>query len=292
MQTRKKRFTPLDAAILAVLLGVGLYIAYRIRVSLNYKWDWSVIPQYLAYLDEGGSWRPGLLAKGLIVTLRLSIVSAVLATIFGLGMGLFRVSPRPFRRMVAGTYVGLVRNLPPLVLVVVFYYFLGDQIISLLRLDDLIAALSPGTKAILSWLLGPPNQIPAFVSAALTLALFEGAYIAEIVRAGIESVEKGQWEAAAATGMTRYKQLRHVVLPQALRRMLPALAGQFISTIKDSAIVSVISIQELTFAGQELMAATYRTFEIWITVLVMYFALTFLLSLGVRRLETVLSRRS
>lgn len=119
----------------------------------------------------------------------------------------------------------------------------------------------------------------------ITLAIFEAAYIAEIVRAGIESIERGQWEASYALGLTRRQQMRHVILPQAARRILPPLAGQFISTIKDSAIVSVISIQELTFQGLELMSATYLTFEIWITITILYLILTLSLSLAVGRLE-------
>jgi polar amino acid transport system permease protein len=134
------------------------------------------------------------------------------------------------------------------------------------------------------------NRFPRFLSALITLALFEAAYIAEIVRAGIESVEPGQWEASASLGMTRIQSLRLVILPQALQRMLPALAGQFISIIKDSAIVSVISIEELTFQAQQLMTTTYRSFEIWTLVLVMYFVLTFLCSLAVRKLELAVNR--
>jgi polar amino acid transport system permease protein len=135
------------------------------------------------------------------------------------------------------------------------------------------------------------DRFPRFLSAVITLALFEGAYIAEIVRAGIESVERGQWEAATALGMSRARAMRHVIMPQALQRMLPALAGQFISIIKDSTIVSVISIEELTFQGQQIMTTTYRGFEIWTTVLVMYFVLTFACSLAVRKLEVALSRQ-
>jgi polar amino acid transport system permease protein len=200
-------------------------------------------------------------------------------------MGLFRTSRSPLKQMLGGAYVGLVRNTPPLVLVFVFYYFLGDQIMAALGVNDLVYTLPKHVQSALEFALGPVEQIPAFLSAVLTLALFEGAYITEIVRAGVESVEKGQWEASAALGFSRWGRLRHVILPQALVRMIPALAGQFISTIKDSAIVSIISIQELTFAGQELMAATYRTFEIWTLVLALYFAMTFPLSLGVRALE-------
>jgi polar amino acid transport system permease protein len=131
-----------------------------------------------------------------------------------------------------------------------------------------------------------------FLSALLTLALFEGAYITEIIRAGILSIEKGQWEAASALGMSPAERMRHIILPQAIPRMLPPLAGQFISTIKDSAIVSVISIQELTFQGMELMASTYLTFEIWITITGLYLLLTLSFSLAVSVLESRLRIRA
>jgi polar amino acid transport system permease protein len=109
----------------------------------------------------------------------------------------------------------------------------------------------------------------------LCLALFEGAYITEIVRAGIQSVSKGQWEAARAIGLSPMNVLRDVILPQALRNILPPLAGQFISLIKDSAIVSLISIQELTFLATEVAASTTRVFETWILVGAMYFVLCY-----------------
>ena len=124
----------------------------------------------------------------------------------------------------------------------------------------------------------------------ITLSIFEGAYITEIVRSGIQSIEKGQWEAADSLGLSRWQRMRLVILPQAIQRILPPLAGQFISTIKDSAIVSIISIQELTFQGMELMSTTYFTFEIWITITVMYLTLTLSCSLGVAKLEGYLRK--
>ncbi len=122
------------------------------------------------------------------------------------------------------------------------------------------------------------------------IALFEGAYITEIVRAGIQSIEKGQWEASHALGLSRWQQMRHVVLPQAVQRILPPLAGEFINTIKNSSIVSVISIQELTFQGMELLAATRLTFEVWMTVAGLYLVVCLLLSLAVSRLENHMRR--
>jgi polar amino acid transport system permease protein len=124
----------------------------------------------------------------------------------------------------------------------------------------------------------------------MALGIYEGAYITEIVRAGIQSVDRGQWEAASALGFSRYQQLRHIIFPQAAKNVLPPLAGQFISTIKDSSIVSVISIQELTFQGMELMSATFLTFEVWITVMLLYLVICLVCSLAVERLEIHMKR--
>jgi polar amino acid transport system permease protein len=225
-----------------------------------------------------------------MMTIRLSFWGTVLATVIGIVMGLCRVSRRLFNRLMGKTYVELIRNTPPLVLIFIFYYFLSGQIMSALGMDAFIASRSNGTQYFLKFFFAPPSMFSAFVSALVTLAVFEGAYITEIVRAGVQSIEKGIWEAAYALGLSRWQQLRYVVLPLAAQRILPPLAGQFISTIKDSAIVSVISIQELTFRGMELMSATYLIFEVWITITVLYLILTLSLSLVVSRVENYLRR--
>ncbi len=131
---------------------------------------------------------------------------------------------------------------------------------------------------------------PEFAAMLMGLTLYTAAFNAEIIRAGIQSVEKGQWEASRALGFSGFQLMQHVILPQALKKMLPPLAGQIISTIKDSAIVSVISIPELTFQGMELMSATFLTFEVWTVILVIYFAGCFCCSMAVARLEFVLNR--
>lgn len=286
----KKLFRPLDVFVLLAAAGAGAWFVYETTVALDYNWKWSIIPQYLLRTDEAsGELVPGLLLQGLFTTLRLSLWGGLVATVLGLVFGLMRVSPKLFFRQLSVTYVELVRNTPPLVIVFVFYFFIGDQILTLLSVDRLVAWLSTESRTVVPFLFGPVEQLPQFVSATITIGLFEGAYIAEIVRAGVESVEKGQWEASASQGLSRYQQLRHIVLPQALRRMLPALAGQFISTIKDSSIVAIISIQELTFQGLQIMAATYRTFEVWITILALYFVLTFICSTAVDALERKLN---
>jgi len=288
---KKIKITVLDATVLLIVTAAGLYLVYRIQAGLHYRWHWSAIPQYLFRFDTvTGSWRPNVLVLGLLTTIRLSLWATVLATIIGTVMGLLRVSSNLFNRLIGGTYVEIVRNLPPLVLVFIFYFFIGDQILPALGTERLVSGISGSGRSLLGVLFAPPALLVPFLSALLTLALFEGAYITEIVRSGIQSIEAGQWEAAAALGFTKSQQMRHIILPQAVPRILPPLAGQFISTIKDSAIVSVISIQELTFQGMELMATTYFTFEIWITITGLYLMLTLSCSLAVERFEIYLRK--
>ncbi len=286
MKISKPRITALDIILGLLFLTAAIYIAYRIRADLQYQWQWESIPRYLFRYDpEKEKWIPNLLMQGFFTTIRLSIWASLLALCFGTVMGFFRTGKSLFKRLLGGTYVELIRNLPPLVLVFIFYFFISDQIMPFLGVEDFIRSRSEFTQHILGFFFAPPRFFSTFMAGVISLAVFEGAYITEIVRAGIQSVEKEQWEASAALGFSRWQQMRHIILPQALQRILPALAGQFISVIKDSSIVSVISIQELTFQGMELVASTYLTFEIWITVTVLYLVLTLTCSLIVERLE-------
>lgn len=291
LPAQRTRFTLFDLALAAVLAGVGVYFAYRIRVGLDYHWNWSVIPQYLLRYDpQEGGWRAGLITQGLFTTLRLSFWATLLATIIGTAIGVMRITKGLFLRMCGRSFVELIRNMPPLVLIFIFYFFVSDQIMPVLGLEEFIRSRSQETQDFLHLLFGPPPLIPPFLSALVTLALYEAAYIAEIVRAGIESIERGQWEASRALGMSWLQQMRHIIMPQALARILPPLAGQFISAIKDSAIVSIISIQELTFQGMELMSATYLTFEVWLTVAGLYLLLCLACSLAVGKLDSWMNR--
>ena len=285
MMQRRSRWGRLDTFLLLLVLGAAAYLGYRVEAGLEYRWNWSVIPQYLLRFDETDGWTANLLLQGLLTTIRLSFWSLLLALPIGLIAGLLRTSLHLFNQLLGGTFVTLLRNLPPLVLVLIFYFFLSDQILPLLQAGERVAYAPAWVQNLSVLLLAPADQVEAFLAAVMTLALFAGAYIGEIVRAGINSIETGQWEAARALGMKRWQLLRHIILPQAFQRMIPPLTGQAISTIKDSAIVSVISIQELTFQGMELAAATYLYFEVWITVTLLYFLLTFSCSRLAGRLE-------
>jgi polar amino acid transport system permease protein len=291
LRKKKARVTIFDlVASLLILTGV-IYLSYRISVGLHYKWNWQAMPQYFFHYDQQkGEWVTNLIMEGLFTTIRLSVWGTFLATVLGTIVGLCRLSRGLFYRLVGRTYVELIRNMPPLVLIFIFYYFVSSQIMPLLAIDDFIFRQPESVQRVCAILLAPPNFLSAFLSALFTLAVFEGAYIAEIIRAGIQSIDKGQWEASHALGLSKWQQMRYVILPQAVQRILPPLAGQFISLIKDSSIVSVISIQELTFQGMELMAATYLTFEIWITIAILYLVMTLTCSLAVQRLEIRLAR--
>ena len=292
LNSKKRKINTLDIALASFVLLVTAYIAYRVTVGLHYKWEWGAIPQYLIRYDvDRKGWVPSLLMQGLFTTIRLSIWGTILATIIGTLIGFCRISQKLFNRLIGRTYVELMRNIPPLILVFVFYFFFSDQIMTFLGVDQFIDSRSETTRELLSFFFAQPSRFSAFLSALVTLAIFEAAYIAEIVRAGIESIEKGQWEASHALGLSWWQQMRYIILPQATQRILPPLAGQFISTVKDSAIVSVISIQELTFQGMELMSATYLTFEVWITITGLYLMLTLTLSLAVGRLEVFMRKR-
>jgi polar amino acid transport system permease protein len=271
-----------------ILAAFCVWIAYRINFKVHYNWNWGVMPQYLYRFDaEEGRWVAGLIVQGVFITLRLGIYSIVVAMVIGTVMGLFRTSRSPFRRMVGWSYVEIIRNIPILVWIFIFYFFISDQFIPII---DLAGSKSSFTRDLVSFLFISPARFPAFLSGLMALGIYEGAYITEIVRAGIQSIDRGQWEAASALGFSRYEQLRHIIFPQAAKNVLPPLAGQFISTIKDSSIVSVISIQELTFQGMELMSATFLTFEVWITVMLLYLVICLVCSLAAERLEIHMKR--
>ncbi len=205
--------------------------------------------------------KPGPLLEGLWLTIQISACALVLSLVFGLLGGLGRISTNPTIHALATGYVELIRGTPLLVQIFIAYFFLGTVF-----------------------------QVSAFVAGVAALAVFTGAYVAEIIRAGIEAIPKGQTEAARSLGLTGAQTLRYVVLPQAIRQVLPPLAGQSINLVKDSSLVSVMALTDLTKAGREVVSSTFSPFEVWFTVALMYLVLTGVLSYAVRRLERRLSR--
>lgn len=286
-----KKFGVLD--IIISLAGIGLlgFIIYRLGYALNYKWNWGIISDYLIFYNTSDQdFRSGVLLQGFFITLKLSVWGTLFASIIGVTIGLMSISKSLFLRLNARTYVELNRNIPALVLVFIFYFFVSDQIMPLLHVDELSRSFSSKSPWLFQLFFSKPELMTQFISGVITLGLFQGAYIAEIVRAGIQSIDLGQWEASSSLGLNWWQQMRTVILPQAIRNMLPPLANEFINTIKYSSIVSVISIQELTFQGMQVMASTQVTYEIWLTITAMYLVLCLSLSLFVNMLEHRLTR--
>nr|WP_256355293.1 amino acid ABC transporter permease [Pseudomonas sp. PDM33] len=296
-----------------ILLLIGLALWYSTSL-ISYEWRWNRVPQYFAYQaeeplradsvsrvekieDQGGNarvtlvdedgkqqvltvaadslqfsenddvaegdvvgatrhWAAGPLAWGLWTTVWISFVSGALGLFIGLFTGLCRLSKNPTLHDLSTLYVELVRGTPLLVQIFIFYFFIGTVL----------------------------NLSREFAGVA-ALALFTGAYVAEIVRAGVQSIARGQDEAARSLGLNAAQSMRHVILPQAFKRVLPPLAGQFISLVKDTSLVSVIAITELTKSGREAITTSFSTFEIWFCVAALYLVINLPLSHLAGRLE-------
>lgn len=230
-------------------------IGYR---NLEYNWQWYRIKSFL-FVFENDKFTKGLLLDGLIITLKISSISLVLSFIMGFLSAFARLSSSPALRLVSWCYVETIRNTPLLIQIFLIYFVIS-----------------------------PVFNISAFFSAVIALSLFEGAYSSEIIRSGIISVPKGQYEAAQSIGLSVPAIYIKVIIPQMLRQTLPMLAGQSVSLIKDSALVSTISIYDLTMQGQRIVSETFLTFEIWFAVALCYLAITASLSFIIRRFENQL----
>lgn len=205
-----------------------------------------------------------VLLKGLGLTVRYSIVAIVLMVIFGLIAALMRLSKVAPLRWIATAYVEIFRSTP--LLVQLFFIVLG------------FPAILPVNR----WF----GQLTyPILSAALTLGLNEGAYVTEIIRAGILGVDRGQKEAALSIGMTGFQTMHYIVLPQAFKRMIPPLVNQAAQTIKDTSLLAPVGVAELVFQGEIVISATFASFAIWATVAVLYFIVIFSVSKSSAYLE-------
>ena len=276
----------IDGIVLTAVMCAIVYVTYRVNTVLVYNWDWSFLPGYVFRWDEKEqTFLPNLLIKGLLTTIRLAVWSILLASVLGLIMGIMRTSRRLFPRMLSRLYVELIRNVPPIVFIFVFYFFISSQISPLLGLENISQDSSPVLLSALEFMFGPPELLSNVISGIICLALFEGAYVTEIVRSGIQSVSRGQTEAGMSIGLTKLQLMRYVTLPQAFKRVIPPLANQFIILIKDSSILSLISIQELTFLTIEVANSTQRVFEVWIFVAGVYLVICYACALVFQHME-------
>ncbi|WP_295818478.1 amino acid ABC transporter permease [uncultured Deinococcus sp.] len=205
---------------------------------------------------------PRLLLSGLGLTLAVSACALLVSVVVGTALGAVRVLRVPVLGALGNGYVEVVRGIPLIVLLSVVYYGLPALGLTL----------------------------DGFPAAVLALGLYSAAYTSEIVRGGLTSVPHGQTEAARSLGLSRPQALRFVVLPQAWRVALPALGNEFVSLILGSSLASAVTLQELFSQGRYITNATYRQFEVYAVLAVMYFFLTFTLTRGVRALERRLGR--
>ena len=258
-----------DALLFCLLLAAGAWCVWRAARLPQYHWQWSVLEEFLVRRGANGQWEAGLLLRGLGVTLRIGFWSMALALVTGVPVGLASAHARGLSAVPSRVYVTVIRNTPPLVLIFFLYFFAGN-LLPVTPLEDAIRQLPGALRAAVDWGFAPPGQMDRMLAAVLALGLYEGAYVADIVRGGVESVPAGQWDAARALGFSRGQSLRLVILPQAARVVLPPLVGQTISAFKDSALASLISLPELTFQSLEVMAVSQMTFEIWISAGALY----------------------
>ncbi len=252
----RRRASPLPDIIQFMLMLAFLTYLFSLSIAgLGYNWQWYQIGKYIYTLDEHGL-QSGPLLDGLKVTLQISAISLFFALGIGIVTALLRLSNAPVARLFARLYLESMRN-TPLLIQIFFIYFV----------------------------LGPVLGLERFTAAVVALSLFEGAYVSEIIRSGILSIDSGQQEASFSLGLGRYLTYRHIILPQAIRNTLPPLTNQAISLIKDSALVSTIAIYDLTMQAQSIIAETFLTFEIWFTIALMYLLITISLSFAVSIME-------
>ncbi len=207
--------------------------------------------------------RRALFAQGLGLTVVISTGALAIGLVLGTAAALARVSRSVALHQLATTYVEIVRGTPFLVQLYIWYF----GVATVLRLNTVF-----GTRE-------------AAVIGAVGLGVFAGSYVAEIVRAAVESVERGQWEAARSLGLSHAQTIRHVILPQCVQRMLPPLTGEAVSLVKESSLLSIIAVAELTYHAKNLQAHTYETWASFLTLAALYLCITLPLSFLTRRME-------
>ena len=299
--------------VIALLFYIALgYFLYSAATNMNYIWKWNSVPQYFVYEDitEIEATNDGVLSKkdgmyyitnkdkneniliedlnsnykffytineevyegdliatyselkagpilnGLVVTLEISFLAALVTITLAIIVSMMKLSSYVFLRDIATVYITIVRGTPLLVQIFLFYFIVANIF-----------------------------ELDRFVAGFLSLGIFYGAYMAEVLRGAIQSIDKGQMEAATSLGISHFQAMRHIVLPQAIRRALPTLVGEIISLVKDSSLVSIIAITDLTKVGREIVSNTFAPFETWIVIALVYLCLTFTLSYIGHRLE-------
>ena len=309
---KNKAFGHVVAVAFYIIIGYLLFLAAS---NINYIWKWTSVPKYFMYeqietveapfdgtihiqnghlsiqggddskeiqLEKGfqllvkdgdsiyendkiaqmSHMQKGPLIEGIIVTLKISALSALIAFSIGFLLAMMRISSYQFLKDIATIYIAIIRGTPLLVQIFIFYFIIATIF-----------------------------ELERFLAGAISLGLFFGAYIAEVLRGAIQSIDKGQYEAAKSLGMNYIQTMVYIVMPQAFKRALPTLVGEMIALVKDSSLVSVISITDITKVGREIVANTFSPFETWLVIAAMYFSITFLLSVIGHRIEAKMQKQ-
>lgn len=288
LQPRSRLFSGLDRMSewpwwLLVAILLGLLIVYQISANQRMTNAFNAVVGY--NVAEGPI---SLLEKGIVVTIRTTLAAYSLAVVIGLLVGLARVSTNPIILNISSFYVEVVRGVPILVLLMYIAFVavpLGVSAINVIR-EWLVSNLGIGAALAEVRTRDFPNEVRVIIG----LAVAYGAFESEIFRAGIQSIEKGQMEAARALGMNYFQAMRYVILPQAIRRVLPALGNDFIAMLKDSSLVSVLGVEDITQNSKLYASSTFLFFQTYSILAFIYLTMTILLSRGVRAMENRLSR--
>lgn len=214
--------------------------------NITYNFNWAQVYEYKQKF-----------INGFIMTVVISFFALILSFIIGLFFAYAQNSKLIILRFFSRFYIEIIRGTPLLVQILIFFYVFANN-------------------------LGFENR---YIVGTVILAIFSGAYVCEIIRAAIESIEKEQFETSFSLGMSNYQMYRHIIFPQAFKRMLPALTGQFASIIKDSSLLSIIAISEFTMNAQEVDSITYSTLESYIPLAIGYLILTYPISYYTKSLE-------
>ena len=296
---------PANLFIASAFFAVVAYLFFNAASSMNYIWQWNAIPKYFVYekeniitapisgtlsLEDGKHYvveddsdykeevtldasheltiavgeyiykndilashsetAAGPILNGLWMTIKISFFAALICFCIGIVVAFMRLSKFLFLNYIASVYIYIVRGTPLLVQILLFYFIVANIF-----------------------------ELSTFVAGVISLGVFFGAYMAEILRGAIQSIHQGQAEAGMSLNLSYFQRMRYIILPQAFRRSLPTLVGEMISLVKDSSLVSVISLTDLTKVGREIVANTFSPFETWICVAVVYLSITSLLTI-------------
>jgi len=258
---------PKDATPITIEVGDGAAIPRPRDIGLVSAWRVSLVGAlgvlgYLLVFKHDPYWEIfNFLPDGILVTFEVTVASILVATVIGLFTGLGRISQNRLINLIASTYVEVVRGIPLLVQLFYIYYALAKFV-----------------------------QVPAMVAAVTAMSVCYGAYMGEVFRAGIESIDKGQTEASLSLGFNRTQTMFYVILPQAWRTILPPVGNEFIALLKDTSLVSILAVADLLRRGREYASTTFNYFETYTMVAVIYLIVTLILSKLVSNMEERLSR--